>query len=170
MKYQFLPLFLKKTYLFYLAASGLSCSMQHLLLQKCTGFRSLWFSCGTLRAYLLQGMREVSFPTRDGTLDSCTEFLTTGPPGKSPNFCVCVCVCVLVTQSCPTLQPHGPQPTRPLCPWDSPGKNTGGGSLSLLQRIFLTQGSNPGLLQFWQILYHLSHQGSPISAYLIAKI
>ena len=99
MKYQFLPLFLKKIYLFYLAASGLSCSMQHLLLQKCTGFRSLWFSCGTLRAYLLQGMREVSFPTRDGTLDPCTGFLTIGPPGKSPNFCVCVCVCVCVSHS-----------------------------------------------------------------------
>ena len=34
----------------------------------------------------------------------------------------------------------------------------------LLQRIFLTQGSNPGFLHCWQILYHLSHQGSPISS------
>ena len=32
-----------------------------------------------------------------------------------------------------------------LCPWDSPGKNTGVGCHFLLQRIFLTQGSNPGL-------------------------
>ena len=31
-------------------------------------------------------------------------------------------------------------------PWNSPGQNTGVGSLSLLQGIFLTQGSNPGLL------------------------
>ena len=31
-------------------------------------------------------------------------------------------------------------------PWDSPGQNTGLGSLSLLQGIFPTQGSNPGLL------------------------
>jgi len=31
------------------------------------------------------------------------------------------------------------------CPWNSPGQNTGVGSLSLLQGIFLTQGSNPGL-------------------------
>ena len=30
-------------------------------------------------------------------------------------------------QSCPTLRPHGLQSTRPLCPWDSPGKNTGVG-------------------------------------------
>ena len=38
---------------------------------------------------------------------------------------------------------------------------TGVGSLSLLQRIFPTQGSNPGFSQFRQILYQLSHQGSP---------
>ena len=44
--------------------------------------------------------------------------------------------------------------------WDSPGKNTGVGSHSLLQGIFLNQGSNPGLLHRRQILYQLSHQGS----------
>ena len=48
-------------------------------------------------------------------------------------------------------------------PWDSPGKNTGGGSHSLLQGIFLTQESNPGLLHCRQILYLLSLQGRPIS-------
>ena len=52
-------------------------------------------------------------------------------------------------------------PARLLCPWNSPGKNTGVGSHSLLQRIFLTQGSNPGILHCRWILYHLSHQGSP---------
>ena len=36
-------------------------------------------------------------------------------------------------QSCPTLQPHGRQPTRLLHPWDSPGKNTGAGCHFLLQ-------------------------------------
>ena len=36
---------------------------------------------------------------------------------------------------------RGLQPARPLCPWDSPGKNTGVGCHFLLQRIFLTQGS-----------------------------
>ena len=49
-----------------------------------------------------------------------------------------------------------------LCPWNSPGKNTGVGSHALLQRIFPTQGSNPDLLHCRQILYCLSHQGSPI--------
>ena len=46
-------------------------------------------------------------------------------------------------------------------PWNSPGQNTGVSSLSLLQRIFPTEGSNPGLLLCRRILYHLSHQGSP---------
>ena len=44
---------------------------------------------------------------------------------------------------------------------DSPGKNIGVGCHALLQGIFPTQGSNPGLPHFRQILYHLSHQGSP---------
>ena len=46
-------------------------------------------------------------------------------------------------------------------PWNSPGQNTGVGSLSLLQGIFPTQGSNPGLPHCRQILYQLSHKGSP---------
>ena len=52
--------------------------------------------------------------------------------------------------------------TRLLCPWNSPGNNTRVASLFLLQGIFLTQGSNLGLLHCRQSLYHLSHQGSPI--------
>ena len=46
-------------------------------------------------------------------------------------------------------------------PWNSPGQNTGMGICSLLQGIFPTQGSNPGLPHCRQILYQLSHQGSP---------
>ena len=45
-----------------------------------------------------------------------------------------------------SLQPHGLWPTRFLCPWDFPGKNTGVGCHFLFQRIFLTQGLNPCLL------------------------
>ena len=45
-------------------------------------------------------------------------------------------------------------------PWNSPGQNTGVDSLSLLQKIFPTQGLNPGLLYSRWILYQLSHQGS----------
>ena len=74
--------------------------------------------------------------------------------------CVC-CVC-LVAQSClDSLGLYGLWPTRLLCPWDSPGKNTGVGCHSLLQGIFPTQGSNPSLLNWKRILYHLTHQGSP---------
>ena len=54
------------------------------------------------------------------------------------------------------LRPHGL-----YSPWNSPGQNTGVGSHSLLQGIFPTQGSNPGLLHCRQILYQLSYQGSP---------
>ena len=42
-----------------------------------------------------------------------------------------------------------------------PGQNTGVGSRSLLQGIFLTQGSNAGLPHWSQILYQLGHQGGP---------
>ena len=62
---------------------------------------------------------------------------------------------VKVTQSCPTLC------NTMNCPWNSPGQSTGVGSLSLLQGIFPTQGSNPGIPHCGQILYQLSHKGSP---------
>ena len=61
--------------------------------------------------------------------------------------------CSLVSDSLP---PH-----ELYSPWSSPGQNTGVGSLSLLQGIFPTQGLNPGLLHCRQILYQLSHKGSP---------
>ena len=60
-----------------------------------------------------------------------------------------------------SVQPHRRQPTRLLCPWDSPGKNTGVSSHSLLQGILPTKGSNPGLPHCRWIPYLLSHQGSP---------
>ena len=47
------------------------------------------------------------------------------------------------------------------CPWNSLGQNIGEGSLSLLQGIFPTQGLNPDLPHYRQILYQLSHKGSP---------
>ena len=51
-------------------------------------------------------------------------------------------------------------PARLLRPWNFPGKDTGVGCHFLLQGIFPTQGSNPGLLHCRQTLYRLSHQGS----------
>ena len=50
-----------------------------------------------------------------------------------------------------SFPPHGL-----YSPWNSPGQNIGMGSLSLLQRIFPTQGLNQGLLHHRQILYRLS--------------
>ena len=55
-----------------------------------------------------------------------------------------------------SLWPHGLYK-----PWNSPGQNTGVGILSLLQKIFPTQGSSPGLPHCRRILYQLSHKGSP---------
>jgi len=52
--------------------------------------------------------------------------------------------------------------------WNSPGKNAGVGSHSLLQGIFPTQGLNQGLLHYRQILYRLGHQGSPTMEYYSA--
>ena len=53
-----------------------------------------------------------------------------------------------------SLRPHG------LSPWNSPGQNTGVGSLYPRQGIFPTQGSNPGLPHRRQVLYQLSHRVS----------
>ena len=56
---------------------------------------------------------------------------------------------------------------RLFCPWSSPGNYTGIGSHSLLQGIFLIQGSNLGFPHCRQILYYLSHQRSPLNALLL---
>ena len=72
------------------------------------------------------------------------------------------CVLSLVTQLCPTLcDPVDCSPLGSSVHGDSPGKNTEMGCHALFQGIFPTQGSNPGLLHYRQILYHLSHHGSP---------
>ena len=52
-----------------------------------------------------------------------------------------------------SLPPHGLEPARLLCPWDFPGKNIGVGCHFILQGIFLTQRSNPGLLHCRQTPY-----------------
>ena len=56
-------------------------------------------------------------------------------------LCCAGLVALVVSDS---LQPYGP--ARLLCPWDSPGKNTGVGCHALLQGIFPTQGSNSSLM------------------------
>ena len=76
------------------------------------------------------------------------EWFPCPPPGDLPN---------------PEIRPRSPALQMDSVPAEPPGKpkNTGVGSVSLLQRIFPTQSSNPSLPHCRQILDHLSHQGSP---------
>ena len=68
----------------------------------------------------------------------------------------------LVAQSCPTVcNPTDCSPPGSSVHGDSPGKNIGVGCHAFLQGIFPTKGLNPRLPHCRQILYHLSHQGSP---------
>ena len=80
------------------------------------------------------------------------------------NFCLLCCINASESVShsvmSDSLQPHGLYPARLLCPWDSPGKNTGVGCHSLLQENLPTQGLNPSHLHCRQTFYHLSHHGS----------
>ena len=84
--------------------------------------------------------------------------------------CVCECVCVYVciyththVHACSVVSDSATSWTvahRLLCPWNSPGKNTGLGCRSLLLGIFPIQGSNLGLLYYRQILYCLNQRGN----------
>ena len=91
-------------------------------------------------------------------------YLSASPDLILPNAMKSVSVRRLVVSN-----PLIPWTVAHLCPWDSLGKNTGVGSNSLLQGIFLTKGSNKGLLHCRQILYHLSNQGSPPKSMLNLK-
>ena len=67
------------------------------------------------------------------------------------------CVRAVASVVSDALQPCDVQPSRPLCPWGSPGRSTGVGCHALLQGIFLTRGSNSGLLHSRQILNRLCY-------------
>ena len=71
------------------------------------------------------------------------------------------CVSMLVAQSCLTLQPHGLPGSS--VHGDSPGKNTGVGSHSFLQGVFLTQGLNLDLLHWQADSLPLSHLENPLN-------
>ena len=64
---------------------------------------------------------------------------------------LCVLSCSVASDS---LRPHGLLPTRLLCPWDFPGKNTGVGCLALLQGIFLALGSQADSLPMGRPTQH----------------
>ena len=82
-------------------------------------------------------------------------------------------LCCIASVASHSLQPYGLQPARLLCPWGSPGKNTGGGCHALLQGIFLTQGLNRHLwcLLHWQVgFFPLATSGNPPSFWLSSKL
>ena len=74
-----------------------------------------------------------------------------------------------------SLRPHELCPAKLLCPWDSPGKNTGVGCHALLQGIFPTKGLSSGLWHCRQIIYQGRMEGNsgmeaPELAFTIPKI
>ena len=84
---------------------------------------------------------------RGGTAQGMASMLIGYNAEHQQNWFGSICCCCLVAKSCPTLLwPHGLQSSRLLRPWDSPGKDTGVGSQSLLQGIFPTQELNLCLL------------------------
>ena len=97
-------------------------------------------------------------------------------------YCVCLCTCVYVQVRnkikqvhssdevlCPTLcNPMDCSPPGSSVHGDSPGQNTGMVCHVLLQGIFLTQGLNPGLLHFRQILYQMSYQRIPYGSVVLS--
>ena len=130
-----------------------------LMPQKASGLQQCWLDKWTPKqsqSPILGFELVVSLANTQGFLPG--EHQTPSWQDQSSRSCPCVC---LVAQLYLTLHPHELQPARLLCPWDSPGENTGVGCHALLQEIFPTQGSNPGLPHCRQILYWLSHQGSP---------
>ena len=81
-----------------------------------------------------------------------SEFSSSHRQSKSATAKGMCVVCTKSLQLCPTLRCYGLQPTRLLCPWDSPVKNTGVGCHALLRGIFLTWQRNPHLFRLlhWQ--------------------
>ena len=77
--------------------------------------------------------------------------------------------CVFSAARSMDYRPHGLQPTRLLCPWDCPGKNTGVGHHFLLQGIFPIQGSNLRVLHWQAGSLPLSHLGSSFGLVVTVK-
>ena len=80
---------------------------------------------------------------------------------------MCVCVCVSCSVMSDSLRPRNCSLPGSPVHGDSPGKNNGVDCHSLLQRIFLNQGSNPGLLHCGQILYRLSYWEVHVYIYVL---
>ena len=112
------------------------------------------YDCNT--SYYLFGTRWAYqlFPVLDNYKQVCYEHLCTGFLQTLMIISLVLCEsCSVLSDS---LQPHGLN-----SPGNSPGQNTGVGSLPPLQEIFLIQGSNPGLQHCRWIPYQLSHRKAP---------
>ena len=103
-----------------------------------------------------------------GCIHYTTPFLSCSFSVSLAHICMCVCVCVcvcmlcLAAKSCLTLcDPIDCSPLGSFVHGILQAENTGVGYHALLQGIFPTQGSNSDLPCYRQILYQLSHQGSP---------
>ena len=130
------------------------------------GQAGLWKPPGSLGSILRPGVSKAPWAARGhprvwGLLFLCTlpqptslPEPATEPAGAPGRVCQSVRPLVMTDSVF-----HRLQPTRLLCPWKSPGKNTGAGCHAFPRGVLPTQGLNPGLLHFRQILYHLSHQG-----------
>ena len=96
----------------------------------------------------------VSRGCREGETERCSMRRVSFEDESVPEvwYTLCDYLCNPINCSPPNSSVHG----------DAPGKNTGVDCHVLLQGLFLTQGSNPGLPQCRQILHCLSHQGSPM--------
>ena len=132
-----------------------------LFFEKCQEFQTSNRTLNQMWALLRMGTMELLWlqpfhlmkPSLQVQRDGGQGYFQGAVRSRCPESGVCV-----VSNS---LQPRGLQPTGLLCPQDSPCKNTGVDCHFLLQGIFPIQGLNLGLLHCRQILYLLSHQGSP---------
>ena len=121
---------------------------------------SFWTGRGTL----LRGVPSVRLlHVPESSVGSCQNADSDSEVGgfgfRGLRFCIFTGLCCVSRSVVPnSLRPRGLQSTRFLCPWDFPGKDTGVGCHFLLQGIFPTQGSNPGLLHCREILYQLSYK------------
>ena len=109
----------------------------------------------TIKSYFMIFQSQMGFLCGWGTFQIFRNFLYSMHHSLVDNVC-------LVTQSCPTLcNPMDYSPPGSSVHGDSTGKNNRVGCHALLQGIFPTQRSNPGFPHCRQVLYCLSHQGSP---------
>ena len=81
---------------------------------------------------------------------------------------VCVCVCCWCSVMSESFRPSGLSPSRLLCPWTFPDKNTGVGCHFILQRILPTKGLNPHLLclPHCRHIFHCSATGEVLDRIL----